>query len=231
MDISSLIVYENDTIVALNKPHGLLVHKSSIAADAKEFALQMVREYCEQKVYLAHRLDRKTSGVLLFSKNEEENIYLNTLFSDKLIQKTYRAIVRGHTDDNGIIDYPLKNDRLKVQEAVTHYKTISRYEINLLSERHATSRYSLVELYPTTGRYHQLRKHMAHIRHPIIGDRPHGCNKQNRIWKAHFDMITMLLHAERLIFNHKKYGTIEIYAPINQVFSDTLDMLRVQNIS
>jgi tRNA pseudouridine65 synthase len=226
MDIKHLILFENDTIIGFNKPHGLLVHQSAIARDATEYALQWVRDYCGCKVHLAHRLDRKTSGVLLFSKTEEENSYLQTLFRDKQMNKIYKALVRGYTEDSGIIDYALTNDRGTTQDAITRYKTLSRYEIPLQTEKHKTSRYSLVELLPETGRYHQLRKHMAHIRHPIIGDRPHGCNKQNRLWKAHFQMTTMLLHAESLSFVHKDYGPIKIDASMSSTFKDTLDMLK-----
>ena len=230
MNISELIAFENETIVALNKPHGLLVHKSAIARDAKEFALQWVRDYCGCKVHLAHRLDRKTSGVLLFAKTEEENSYLQTLFRDKQMLKVYKAIVRGYTNDIGVIDYALTNDREIVQEALTRYSTLSQYEIPLETMAHLTSRYSLVQLMPETGRYHQLRKHMAHIRHPIIGDRPHGCNKQNKLWKEQFQMTTMLLHAESIEFTHKDYGLINIIAPMSKVFKDTLDMLTRSSI-
>ena len=231
MDVSTKIIFENETIVALNKPHGLLVHRSPIAKDADEYALQIVRDYCNTKVHLAHRLDRKTSGVLLFSKTEEENRYLSSIFQDKLMRKSYKAIVRGYTEDKGIIDYPLKNDKLKVQDAVSHYKTVSRYEVSWPHGNHFTSRYSLVDLTPETGRYHQLRKHMAHIRHPIIGDRPHGCNKQNRFWLQKFNMTTMLLHAENLRFTHNNYGLIDITAPMSPVFSRTIQLLDQASLS
>ncbi|MDA8693504.1 pseudouridine synthase [Saprospiraceae bacterium] len=231
MDISHLIAFENETIIGFNKPHGLLVHKSSIARDAKEFALQWVRDYSGSKVYLAHRLDRKTSGVLLFAKTEEENSYLQTVFRERKITKVYKALVRGYTDNSGVIDYALTNDRQITQDALTTYSTISRFEIPLETRTHPSSRYSLVRLMPETGRYHQLRKHMAHIRHPIIGDRPHGCNKQNRLWKEHFQMTTMLLHAESLEFTHKDYGIIKIVAPMSSTFSNTLDMLKASTIS
>jgi len=197
------ILYQSADLVAINKPHGLLVHRSPIASDASEFAVQLLRDQLGQRVYPVHRLDRKTGGVLLFALNETMNSAMQTLFAEGGVQKTYLAIVRGYTPDEQTIDYVLRNDETGVvQEAVTHLKTVQRTEIPLPFGKHTTSRYSLVELTPTTGRMHQLRKHMAHILHPIIGDRPHGCNKQNKLFKEHFEMNTMLLHAQRLSFTH-----------------------------
>lgn len=197
------ILYQSADLVAINKPHGLLVHRSPIASNASEFAVQLLRDQLGQRVYPVHRLDRKTGGVLLFALNEEMNSAIQQQFMEGGVDKTYLAIVRGFTPDEQTIDYALRNDETGVfQDAVTHVKTVERAEIPLPFGKHATSRYSLVELTPTTGRMHQLRKHMAHILHPIIGDRPHGCNKQNKLFKEHFDMNTMLLHAQRIEFDH-----------------------------
>ncbi|WP_080054812.1 pseudouridine synthase [Spirosoma aerolatum] len=197
------ILYQSTDLVAINKPHGLLVHRSPIASDASEFAVQLLRDQLGQRVYPVHRLDRKTGGVLLFALTEAMNSAMQTLFAEGAVQKTYLALVRGYTPDEQTIDYALRNDETGVvQDAVTYLKTLQRTEIPLPFGKHATSRYSLVELTPTTGRMHQLRKHMAHILHPIIGDRPHGCNKQNKLFKEHFQMNTMLLHAQQLAFTH-----------------------------
>ena len=196
------ILYQDEYLVAINKPHGLLVHRSPIAKDATEFALQKLRDQLDQLVFPVHRLDRKTSGVLLFALDPETLKLLSQKFEAGEIRKSYLAILRGYTEDSGTIDYPLTNDAGKLQEAVTHYKTLDKSEINFPFGKHETSRYSLVEAKPETGRYHQLRKHFAHILHPIIADRAHGCNKQNRFFKATWDMCTMLLHAENLTFQH-----------------------------
>lgn len=123
-------------------------------------------------------------------------------FAEGLVKKKYHAIVRGFTEDSMEIDYPLKRDDGVVQEAFTALKTLRKTEVPLQIGKHPTSRFSLVELTPSTGRMHQLRKHMAHIFHPIIADRPHGCNKQNKYFKEQLDMDTMLLHAIELEFNH-----------------------------
>lgn len=221
------ILYQATDLVAINKPHGLLVHRSPIASDATEFAVQLLRDQLEQRVYPVHRIDRKTGGVLLFALTESMNSAMQQQFMDGHIHKTYIAIVRGYAPDTQTIDYPLRNDETGVlQDALTHIKTLQRAEIPLSFGKHATSRYSLVELIPTTGRMHQLRKHMAHILHPIIGDRPHGCNKQNKLFKEHFEMNTMLLHAQQLTFRHPvSEQEITITAPVQAEFARMLSEL------
>ncbi len=196
------ILYQDDFMVAVNKPHGLLVHQTKLARDADVFALQLLRNQIGKKVHPVHRLDRKTSGVLLFALDEEINRSLQEMFMNRLIQKKYRAIVRGYVPEELIIDYPLKREDGKEQDAISHLRCLKKSEINLPFGKHVTSRYSLVEIIPETGRYHQIRKHLAHIRHPIIGDRPHGCNKQNKLFLEKFKMNKMMLHAEELTFIH-----------------------------
>ncbi|HAZ01253.1 MAG TPA: pseudouridylate synthase [Marinilabiliales bacterium] len=196
------IIYHQNQLVAINKPHGLLVHRSKYADEAKEFAVQELRNQIGCYVYPVHRLDRKTAGVLVFALNTEMNAAMNLLFAENRVSKKYLAVVRGHTDDSGIIDYPLVNDAGKNQEAVTYYRTLQRSEISVPFGKFQTSRYSLVEVEPHTGRIHQIRKHFAHIFHPIIGDRPHGCNKQNRLFKERWGFDTMLLHATEVTFLH-----------------------------
>ncbi|WP_185218582.1 pseudouridine synthase [Sphingobacterium mizutaii] len=223
------ILFENEDFVAINKPHGLLVHKSSIAADTSEFALQILRDQIGKKVYPAHRLDRKTAGVLLFSLNKEMDSAIQTAFSQNLIKKEYLAVLRGHTDPEGTIDYPLKKENGTIQEALTHYQTLATTEIDLPFGKFPTSRYSLVLAKPETGRMHQLRRHFAHIFHPIIGDRPHGCNKQNKLWKDTFQHDTMLLHAKSLAFSHPKtQENIFIQAQIQPEFERALGILNIR---
>ena len=224
------ILYQSLDLVAINKPHGLLVHRSPIASDASEFAIQLLRDQLGQRVYPVHRLDRKTSGVLLFALNEVMNAAMQQQFMAGQVHKTYLALVRGYTPDEQTIDYPLRRDEGRhagtMQEAVTHLKTLQRTEIPLPHGKHQTSRYSLVELTPETGRMHQLRKHMAHILHPIIGDRPHGCNKQNKLFLAYFGMNTMLLHARQIAFAHPvSVEAIVIEAPWQAEFDRMMGAL------
>lgn len=213
------ILYEDDNLIAINKPHGLLVHRTPIAKDATEFAVQALRNQLDGKhVYPVHRLDRKTSGVLLFAKTLVVNQEVQALFRDRQVSKTYHALVRGRTQDELQIEYALTNTKNKKQDAITNLRTINRYELPFASAGFQTSRYSLVELKPITGRYHQLRKHMAHIFHPIIGDRPHGCNKQNKLWKERFGMTSMLLHATQIALEYPNSNYLEINAHKQDAF-------------
>jgi len=225
------IVYRDEYMVAINKPHGLLVHKSFIAADATEFAVQMLRDQIGQHVTPVHRLDRKTSGVLLFALNAEVNRALNIQFDRGEPSKTYWALVRGFTADSETIDYPLMKENGQMQEAVTEYKTLQRVEIPVALGKHQTQRYSLVEVKPQTGRMHQIRKHFDHIRHPIIGDRPYGCNKQNKLFLERWSMKTMLLHASELTVQHPISGeNLSIRASIHSEFQRSIQFLGFQPI-
>lgn len=214
------ILYQDAFIVAINKPHGLLVHRSRIADDATEFAVQILRDQLNQAVYPVHRLDRKTAGVMLFALTPEVNSALQQDFMLRKIDKTYLAFVRGFLDNEGTIDYPLKKENGILQEAVTHYKTLKRGELPFPSGKFESSRYSLVELYPETGRMHQIRRHLAHVFHPIIGDRPHGCNKQNKLFLERLNMTTMLLHASEIKFVHPvTQAVIHVKAPLFSEFN------------
>ncbi len=196
------IVYQDEYLIAINKPHDLLVHRSAMASEVKEFALQILRDQIGRKVSPVHRLDRKTGGVLLFAFEKEVEIAMQKQFQDGLVSKRYLAILRGFAPLEMEINYPLQKENGTMQDAVTQFVTLQHSEIPVAFGKHETSRYSLVEAAPTTGRMHQLRKHFAHIFYPIIGDRKHGCNKQNKFFKEEFEMTTMLLHASSLTFNH-----------------------------
>ncbi|MBL1411402.1 pseudouridine synthase [Sphingobacterium faecale] len=222
------ILYQDEFLIAINKPHGLLVHRSSIANDASEFALQMLRDQIGRPVYPAHRLDRKTGGVLLFTLDKETDRLTQPLFAENKMDKSYLAVLRGFCPEQGCIDYPLLKENGTSQNAITHFRRLAQAEIAIPLGKFDTSRYSLVEATPQTGRMHQLRRHFAHIFHPIIGDRPHGCNKQNKLWKERFDMDTMLLHASNLSFQHPRTGQkIEIRADLQSSFIKALDILQI----
>ncbi|MTG98709.1 MULTISPECIES: pseudouridine synthase [Myroides] len=213
------ILYQDQYIVAINKPRDLLVHKSFIASDIQEYAIQILRDQIGQYVYPVHRLDRKTSGVLLFALDKEILKQLNDDFATRKVEKKYIAIVRGYTKDEELIDYALTNDAGQEQEAKTYYKTLQRVEVDIPFGNHLTSRYSLVEAYPETGRQHQLRKHFKHIFHPILGSRPHGCNKQNKMWLDRYGLMAMLLHALELKFTHPiTKEVIELRATIDDQY-------------
>lgn len=213
------IIFRDAYVVAINKPNGLLVHRSKIAAQADVFALQLLRDQIQHKVFPVHRLDRKTSGVLLFAFSGEIASVFQQCLSNPITQKKYLAIVRGFFPASLEVDYPLINDSGKKQEALTSFKCVKQSEVLMPHGQFPTSRYSLVEAYPKTGRMHQIRKHLDHLRHPIIGDRPHGCNKQNKLFKEKWNMMTMMLHAAELAFKHPVTAEhVVLKAPLNSEF-------------
>lgn len=227
------ILFQDNHFVAINKPAGLLVHRTSLAKDADEFALQLTRDQLGREVHPVHRLDRKTSGVLLFALDIDALRALQKSFNKDEVKKQYLALVRGFVTDSQTIDYDLTNDKGKIQNAITSFKCLDRFEIDKPHGKHSTARYSLVEVHPKTGRMHQIRKHFAHIYHPIIGDRPHGCNKQNKFFKEEFDLTEMLLHAQSYSFVHPyTKEELSVEAPMRKEFYrilSQLEELRVNN--
>lgn len=216
------ILYEDPYLIAFNKGHGDLVHPSPIARNAPTTVQEQVLLQLGYAYHPIHRLDRKTSGVLLFGKDPRQNFKFHKLFTEQEIEKRYYAIVRGYLPDEGTIDYPLVNDRNKKQEAVTSYELMVQGEIDMMHNGFPSIRYSFTKITPKTGRFHQIRKHFSHIRHPIVGDRPHGCSKQNRLWKSNWGMDSMLLHAEYVHFIHPiLYKEITIRAPFSDVFKES----------
>lgn len=225
------ILYEDERIVAVNKPSGLLVHRSWIDREATAFALQMVRDMTGRYVHPVHRLDKPTSGVLIFAFDKETARRMGELFLAGSVRKRYVAVVRGYTDETGVIDYPLREvlDKMtdakartdkEAQRAVTGYRRLATMELPVPVSRYPVARYSLVELFPETGRKHQLRRHMKHIFHPIVGDTKYGRTEHNRLFRERFDSHRLLLHASTVFFPHPVYGDpIEIDAPMPEDFA------------
>ncbi|WP_029655494.1 pseudouridine synthase [Marinobacter daepoensis] len=210
------VIYRDSWLLAVHKPAGLLVHRSPIDKHETEFALQYARELNGgEYVYPVHRLDRPTSGVLLFARDQETARRLGMALMAGEVAKTYLAVVRGWTPEDGVIDYPLRDEpedrRLKgreqpVREALTRYRRLATTELPVAIERYPTSRYSLVELTPETGRKHQLRRHMKHINHPIIGDANHGRGRHNRYFAERFGQGRLMLAATALNLTHPVTG-------------------------
>ena len=207
------ILYQDDHLVAVNKPSGLFVHRSFLDRDQKYFALQLVRDMVGKYVYPLHRLDRPTSGVLLFGLSEDVARKMGQAFTDKTIKKTYHALTRGHLIGEGQVDYALKEKLDKIgdkfanqdkepQDAITDYKSIATASLPVPLGKFPSVRYSLIQLNPHTGRRHQIRRHLAHLRHPIIGDINYGDNKQNPFFAEHFGFRRLMLHASQLTFIH-----------------------------
>ena len=145
---------------------------------------------------------------------------MNDRFATREVEKKYLAILRGWSPEELTIDYDLTNDDGIIQNAITYFHRLQTTEIELEFNNKLTSRYCLIEAILETGRMHQLRKHFKHIFHPILGSRPHGCNKQNKLWLEHFELKGMMLHAHQLIFNHPITNVpLILNAKINEEFS------------
>ncbi|MCO4758950.1 MAG: tRNA pseudouridine(65) synthase TruC [Oceanospirillaceae bacterium] len=229
------ILFEDDNLIAVNKPSGLLVHPSWIAPRGTPNLTSMLREYLQGTAYTIHRLDRPTSGVIVFGKNKETAQKMNQKFADREVQKTYLCMTRGYTPEGDVIDYALKEklDKLAdkmsnpdkpAQEAVSEYRRLGTVELPMAVGRYDVSRYSLVEVKPKTGRKHQIRRHMKHISHPLIGDTKHGDGRHNKAFRDHFDLDRLLLMAIELSFRHPESGELlTIKAPVDayvdQLFS------------
>lgn len=215
------ILYHDDHYVAVDKPSGLQVHRSWISEENEQFLLQRLRDQIGQRVYTIHRLDRPTSGVILFGLSSEAAREMCGVFERREVQKTYLAVVRGYTDNEGHIDYPLQEEPDKpAQDAVTDYRTLATVELPIPVGRYSTARYSLVEIKPLTGRSRQIRKHFHHIFHPLIGDTSHGEGRHNRLFRERFGVHRLLLHAWRLTFRHPLSGEeMEIVAPLPDEFA------------
>ncbi|MFT6985052.1 MAG: tRNA pseudouridine65 synthase [Psychromonas sp.] len=232
------ILYQDEFVVAVNKPSGLLVHRSWLDYHATEFALQKVRNQIGQYVYPVHRLDRPTSGVLLFALDKVSAKNISDQFVNHTTEKRYLAVVRGYLED-GELDYPLKEILDKIadkqaqqdkpaQQAFTQYCSLAKTMLPIAVRPYDSSRYSLLELIPKTGRKHQLRRHMAHLRHPIVGDTSHGDGKHNAMFRDNFDCHRLLLHAAYLSFNHPETGQlVEINAPLDAFFQSLLIALKL----
>ena len=226
------IIYQDEHLIAINKPSGLLVHKSPIDKHETRFALQELRNQIGQYVYPVHRLDKPTSGVLLFGLSKVIAQDLSEAFRNNEIRKEYIAVVRGYTDEKGVIEHPLKQmldtraekERgitKEEQEAVTLYVRLETAELPYPVSRYPVARYSLVRLLPHTGRKHQLRRHMKHIHHHMIGDTKHGRGEHNKFFREHYDMHRLLLHARKIDFKHPVTGElIFIEADLDETFQN-----------
>ena len=228
------ILYQDNDLIAINKPSGWLVHRSWLDKHETVVVMQTLRDQIGQHVFPVHRLDRPTSGILLFALSSEIARLMSEQFATKQIEKTYHAIVRGYVEGEATIDYPLVEELDKIadkfsdsnkpaQDAVTTYRGISKIEVPIKVGKFDTARYSFVELKPKTGRKHQLRRHMKHILHPILGDSKHGDLHQNRAFAEFFSIKRLMLHASKLQITHPiNHDPIIIEANLDQQWQDIL---------
>lgn len=231
------ILYRDQWLVAINKPAGLLVHRSRIASGAREFAVQKLRGQIGQPVFLLHRLDRPTSGVLLFALDADTARKMGQLFEQREIEKTYRAIVRGHLPDSGCWDRPLQ-ERLDLisddkattdkpaQSAITEFASRRKWEIPFSTGKYPHSRYCEALIFPRTGRRHQIRRHCNHFAHPVIGDTTHGDRRHNRLFREQLEINRLLLVASSVRFLHPATGEpMEINSPVGHEFEAAIGKL------
>ena len=207
------IIYQDEYLVAINKPAGLLMHRSMLDKHESQFAVQLLRDQIGKHVFPVHRLDRPTSGVVVFALSADIARKLGEQFASQNIEKTYLAIVRGHIMDVGEIDYALKEKLDKIadkkvkldkpaQDAVTHFNRLDKFELPFAVSKYSSARYSLVQLTPKTGRKHQLRRHLAHISHPIVGDIAHGDGKHNTFMRQQFNFNQLALTCKSMLLTH-----------------------------
>lgn len=198
------VVFEDEYCIVVNKPNNVLTHYSYYSRNIKtNILVDILKIKFGYELYPVHRLDRKTSGVILLAKNKKYISKFQELFTSLKITKKYIAIVRGTVSNEITVDSPVKNPDTKVyKEALTICKPIASVELDIPVQPYKTSRYSLVEFTPKTGRMHQLRIHSNKISHPIVGDYKYGDRFHNRNFETNFDCHNMFLHAYLLAFQH-----------------------------
>ena len=234
------ILYRDENLIAIHKPAGLLVHRTELDRHETRFAVQLLRDQVGQHVWPVHRLDRGTSGVLLFALNADSLRAAAAQFEAGTVEKQYLAVVRGWPDAVGEIDHPLPRildkadrghpDALNASQAArTRYQCLAQCELNIPDGRFLTSRYALLALQPETGRRHQLRRHLKHIAHPIIGDATYGKGPHNRAIAIFTGHTRLLLACTGLQLRGNDGDVMDIRAPLAAEFSATLQAMSLQD--
>lgn len=225
------VLYRDDDLVAVHKPAGLLVHRTALDARESTFLLQTLRDQIGAAVSPVHRLDKGTSGVVVFALHPEAARRLSAAFRSAAVRKTYLAIVRGWAPARRAVDHPLRDlgDRLDRRRAIesraafTTLRCLARVELAAAVGRYATARYSLVACRPRTGRRHQVRRHLKHLRHPVIGDANYGDGAHNRYFRDALGIGRLLLAASAIRFTHPFSGApLAIHAPLDGSFAAAL---------
>ena len=218
------VLYEDPWLAVVAKPAGLMVHDSALAADETDFAADRLREQFGRPIHLVHRLDRATSGCLLLAFDRETASALGKALMSQDVGKHYLAVCRGWPEARFSIDHPLDGGPGKPlkKPSLTQFERLATCELELPSAGFPTSRYALLRAQPHTGRFRQIRRHLKHASHHLIGDTSHGDGRHNR----HFRMLgihRMLLHAQRLAFPHPHSGErVVVEAPPDAEFAKAL---------
>ncbi len=205
-------LFADEQLVAIDKPPGLLVHRTGLDAAAQDFAVQRLRDQIHRAVWPVHRLDRGTSGVLLFALDAATASLMGQAFEQGRVEKTYLALVRGWPVDAFVCEHPLARDPEQPSAGQvklacrTRFQTLARWEWPIADRHFPTSRFALVRAQPETGRRHQIRRHLKHLGHPIVGDATHGKGPVNRAVAQHLGVQRLWLHASSLAFEHPHTG-------------------------
>lgn len=218
------VLYRDDVLAVVDKPAGLMVHDSALARGETDFAADRLREQFGRPVFLVHRLDRATSGCLLLAFDRETASALGRTLMSQDVEKTYWAICRGWPEAEFVVDHPLDGGPGKPQKkpAVTAFRTLATVELEIPSSGFSTSRYAWLEAQPRTGRFRQIRRHLKHVSHHLIGDTSHGDGRHNRAFRM-MGIHRMLLHARALSFPHPATGTaMRVEAPVHGEFAKAL---------
>lgn len=197
------LLFHDDRLIAVAKPSGMAVHRGW--SQDRVVAMTLARDQAGRHVFPVHRLDRSTSGALLFALDPVAARRLQEQFEAGAVRKRYLALVRGITPDEGVIDHPIprEDDGPRVP-AVTEFRRLGTFE-----------RYSLVEAFPRTGRRHQIRRHLKHLSHPLIGDVRYGKGEHNRLFRERFGLNRLALHALEIAFAHPDDGRpLRLFAPV-----------------
>ena len=201
------VLYADDWLAVIDKPAGLMVHDSALARGETDFVADRLRAQFGRPVFLVHRLDRATSGCLLLAFEREAASALGKVLMSREFEKDYLAVCRGWPEDAFTIDYPLDGGPGKPLEkpAITRFRRLGQCELAHPSGGFETSRYALLLAQPETGRFRQIRRHLKHVSHHLIGDTSHGDGRHNRAFRM-LGIHRMLLHAQRLAFLHPVTG-------------------------
>lgn len=213
------IVYQDSDLVVIDKPWGFHVHNpenQSVWVPRNKICLPLLRAQMGQYVYPVHRLDVATTGLLVWALNTESASQLGRQFQTQSVRKRYEAIVRGWTKDDFSIDLPLENDsdedgtgQVPKVAALTHCRKIRQVEFaEPVGKRFATARYSWLSVKPETGRFHQIRRHLNRISHPIVGDTDHGDSHHNRFFRERLSQRGLCLRAFEIEFTHPRTGEL-----------------------
>jgi len=218
------VLYADDVLAVVDKPAGLMVHDSALARGETDFAADRLRAQFGKPVFLVHRLDRATSGCLLLAFDRDTASSLGKALMSRQVEKDYWAVCRGWPEQEFVVDHDLDGGPGKPlkKPAITRFERLATTELALPSAGFATSRYALVCAQPQTGRFRQIRRHLKHLSHHLIGDTSHGDGRHNRQFRM-LGVHRMLLHARRLAFVHPVSGAhLQVHAPVDAEFARAL---------